>query len=1655
MKSDIANQYATDKANRVVVRSKMTKAINCLNKSLQGTNVYEIKDCLKTVCRLREDLDDRDASCQILMTHHEAVLDADAEISQQGYMEPASKIIAQAQRVITDLESASTAPTAAAAASSVSTSNKVKLPKVNLPQFHGKSASEYKTFINKFDSLVHNDASLDEVQKLLYLQSCCKDDALVIANGYAVTSGNYQQLREAFHGMFGLKRLVVQSYMETIIDLPDSAQIGLKAFLNTLETAVRSMKEYGIQSGHIAPCVIPLVERKLSKEDYRKWRELVHGDDDFSLDKLIKFLHERLLCAPPGEAGISVGQKQQATPTKQKAHGTTTFLHTGCQLKCNICNDDGHSTAECQRFVKANPKKRFEMAKERKLCFKCLERSNGRHYSRNCFASNCQKCGKFHHSLLHHERKQAGEQVQPVAEPKNGEVSLNVTPTTQTKKLLKTLVIKAQCNGKHATLRTIVDGASDEAWVTKEVKDRLKLNVVGHATCSVATAFSEKYSEPRSIEVVQLDLLTKDGKKFPVKAFVNDGPIVVPVKAVDIDPTKKFAHLRNLEVADAYPRGPQQVDLVLGTAYEEKIRTGKRCVGKQGPDAVETIFGWILSGQLDDGQDDDITLNRIATDNLDASLQRFWEIEEIPPASKPDVNAEMVSKFRKTARYDEEASQYVVSVPYNDSVKELLPNYEKVKRIMHHQEARLDKRPELKAHVQRMFLQQINSGIIERVEGDDELDAQGKHYLPWHMVIRPGHESTPVRIVYNLSNKDKNGLSLNSCQSSGPNLLPDTIGLLLQFRCKKIAFTMDIQKMFHQFRLDPSQVDLHRFLAFGEVYRFMVLIFGETASPFCALAACRLHAERMADKLPLACKVVQRCLYMDDPIVGCDDVEEGTATAQQLIQFFTTIHMNLHKLASNSKELLDNFSKSGIVKEKPITGILGLEWDTSKDTMVIRDAPGEIPSTKREVLSSIAKVFDPLGFHSPLTCQGKLIMQALWKEKCEWNEAIPLALQAQVEHWIQASKFKLEFPRYVGSVQELHLFADASEQAYAVAVYAVSSEGRSNLVMSKTKVKPLKVVTLPRMELMGSMLAANLFGHLQGQEMDAEKILFWTDSEIVLNWIQAESSDYKTFVGNRVSEIQTTTKSGHWLWTPSKLNPADIPSRGIWPLTPEQEQLWRHGPEFLVTREYPTQPGFSRPTEELRKVAINANITQPYESLLDVERFSKLKRLVNTMCYVFRFVNRNGGKGALEADERKKALKQIVKEDQAKFFAKDIAQIKQNGQVSRKSHLRALNPTLDDEGMLRMCSRDMHYNPIILHPSSHVTKLIAQDYHEENLHCGAPATLTLIREKFWIIRGLQTIKKITRACVCCRKANAPLCKEQMAPLPNFRVTPSHPFTHIGLDYAGPLTVTKAAQKRYILLFTCGSTRAVHLELTRTLNAKDFNLAFQRFIARRGKPTVVYSDNAKTFLHAREDAAKLGIDWKFITPRAPWQGAFYERMVRSIKEPLRKVLGSSNLNETELITMLTKVEAMLNERPLTAIVEGDICKPITPTMLVNGRSLSHVYEEDGEFAPTKRLQYLRSLERQFWLSWKKNYLPLLMGRSKWTNTGNPPNVGDVVLLLKEHQKRHTWPIGRITEAIRGRDGLVRSLKILVDGKELTRPIQHVVYLCGKDNPDEID
>ena len=211
-------------------------------------------------------------------------------------------------------------------------------------------------------------------------------------------------------------------------------------------------------------------------------------------------------------------------------------------------------------------------------------------------------------------------------------------------------------------------------------------------------------------------------------------------------------------------------------------------------------------------------------------------------------------------------------------------------------------------------------------------------------------------------------------------------------------------------KLDPSQVDLHRFLVSGDIFRFLSLVFGETSSPFCAMAVCKLHADRMEGKLPLACEVVKNKLYIDDPVTGCDDLPTGISTIEQLLEFFESIHMELHKLASNSEDLLAHFKGRITILESDKSDILGIAWNTLLDVLTIKPTPTEVPQTKREVLSLISKVYHPLGTQSPLTCRGKLIMQSLWKDKCEWDQPVPVKLQSEVNQWVEASKVNLPVP---------------------------------------------------------------------------------------------------------------------------------------------------------------------------------------------------------------------------------------------------------------------------------------------------------------------------------------------------------------------------------------------------------------------------------------------------------------------------------------------------------------------------------------------------------------------------------------------------------------------------------------------------------------------
>ena len=263
-------------------------------------------------------------------------------------------------------------------------------------------------------------------------------------------------------------------------------------------------------------------------------------------------------------------------------------------------------------------------------------------------------------------------------------------------------------------------------------------------------------------------------------------------------------------------------------------------------------------------------------------------------------------------------------------------------------------------------------------------------------------------------------------------------------------------------------------------------------------------------------------------------------------------------------------------------------------------------------------------------------------------------------------------------------------------------------------------------------------------------------------------------------------------------------------------------------------------------------------------------------------------------------------------------------------------------------------------------------------------------------------------------------------------------------------VTKTgSQKRYILLFTCGVTRAVHLELTPSLEVKDFLLAFSSFTARRGMPSNIYSDNGTTFVAA----AKMlpDIKWEFITPLSPWHGGFWERIVRSVKTPLRKICGGAKLKEVELRTLLTQIEATINDRPIGGLQGDEDGRVLTPFDLLAGRPRGQAQTTKDQpevvfgAAHSRRIDHLQTIHEQFWRQWRQGYLQQLQQRGRWHQARPSLKMGDIVLLMKEGQKRHTWPLARIVETIEGRDGAVRTIKLSCDGKEVVRPVQLVVPL----------
>ena len=692
---------------------------------------------------------------------------------------------------------------------------------------------------------------------------------------------------------------------------------------------------------------------------------------------------------------------------------------------------------------------------------------------------------------------------------------------------------------------------------------------------------------------------------------------------------------------------------------------------------------------------------------------------------------------------------------------------------------------------------------------------------------------------------------------------------------------------------------------------------------------------------------------------------------------------------------------------------------------------------------------------------------------------------------------------YIGGIQEEVLayrlcgFCDASLEAYAAVVYLhldTAAGQVTKFVTSKTRVTPLKKQTIPRLELLSALLLARLMTSVS-TSLESEVKLgpprCYSDSKVALFWIQGVDKDWKPFVRNRVLEIRRLVPVDCWSHCSGRDNPADIPSRGLAPLELLVNKLWHCGPDLIRTLDSCT-PEVEQVMPEECAVEMKSKVSHELLTtegapgligIMKIENYSSVSRLLSVTAKVLRFCHILCHK--IHPEKNPPSLAEEVSHAEVLWIREvQSALVSDRKFVTWKKQFGLFQ---DDDAIWRCQGRiskaDIPFSakhPIMLHKSHYLTKLFIVQAHQRVFHNGVKETLTELRSRFWIVKGRAVVRQIVHLCVICRRFEGKAYQTpHPPPLPGFRVTEAPPFTFTGVDYAGPLYVKNGGEgkdKVWLCLFTCCVVRAVHLDLVPDMSTAAFLRSFRRFTARRGLPQRMLSDNAKTFKAADEaiqtlladwnltdHLSTLGVEWTFNLPRAPWWGGVFERLIKSTKRCLRKIIGQAKLTYDELLTAIVEVEMVINSRPLSYVSPDDFEEPLTLSHLMVGRRLMSVpdavykdnLDEDGVNSAvfSRRVQHLSRTLDQFWQRWRTEYLLELREAHRYSRscTDNPRiSVGDIVVVQTEGQPRGFWKLAKVERMITGQDGVTRGAVIRVAGKgkqlkTLSRPVQHLFPL----------
>lgn len=1608
------------------------------------------------------------------------------------------------------------------------------LPK-ELPSFSGQP-EEWPLFSSTFEWSTATCAFTD-AENLIRLQKALKGDALQSVQQLLVHPSNVPGVIQVLHMLYGQPEKIINSIKIRIKSSPkvdENNLHSLTSFAINVRNLIATINASNLNDEINNSSLLLELLQKLPSSYQMQWAtqrmHLINQNIKANLYEFDKWMFDVGMTA----SSITVdhcankSNKEKAAITSNTTNKKA-YVYSHSERICIVCNNNNNkhckSVATCPTFLSYDRGEKWSVVRKHKLCKFCLCKHSGE-------CRRKMKCGKegceyFHHPTLHRYSEPAIEQQNKTSNTNinNTHVVEKVVNNTHSVKIKDILfkIIPIKMYGKNKIIETFafIDEGSSISLMDESLAKQLDVNGIHSPLCLRWTGGmerSEENSQKLTIEISGGNQRRMNMNVCTVKS------LNLPIQSLDYQMlSQRYRHLRNLPVrsySNAEPKlliGLNHFDLGISS----KIREGS----PHEPVAVCTKLGWLVYGAVAENKDTRKHFNfsicdcSTSDENLEELVRSFYSLESVGISVKDPLIADndkralhLLNTFTKRLTN----CHYEVPLLWKFDVIELPDSYEMALKRLICLERKLAQNSDLFNIFKDTISKYLSKGYIRKLNSHEMKRADKKvWYLPIFAVFnknKPGKS----RVVWDAAAKS-NGLSLNSFLLKGPDLLASLPSIIFKFRQKSVAVCGDIEEMFHQVYIRPDDRDVQRFLwrdclpdKDPEVYVMDVMIFGATCAPSISQYIKNINATQFANEFPIAAKSIIENHYVDDLLDSVDTPQEAIKLIADVSYIHCQAGFNIRNWISNDKLVMNSLPKANskgvkclnLKEEKQIEKVLGVFWEhhedviTFKISMWLRESDifaGIKTPTKREMLRLVMSIYDPLGLIGHVIMYVKVLMKEVWRSNIDWDDQIPPELTTKWTQWVtilpDIQNIKIprcylhSFNNYNNVDVQLHTFVDASKDGYAAVCYFRLRKNDvilCSIVGSKTRVAPMKITSVPRLELMAAVIGARFAKFIiENHDIKISQKYYWSDSKTVLSWINSDHRKYQQFVAFRITEILELSSIKDWRWVPSKQNVADDGTK--WSKIPKisDSSRWLKGPDFLYQPEdnWPKTDAPPESTEEER-VHHSFKITK-LDSIVDVCRFSKWTRLVRSIAYVLRFIaicSRKPPKpnNELTQVELRKAEIILYRQAQLEKYYAEIFSLRSNQAIAKSSDIYKKSPYLED-GILRVDGRidraDVRLEqkrPIILPRKGYITKLILMHFHEKLYHINHETAINEIRQKFAISKLRATFKSIVRSCQMCKIKKAAPKNPQMAKLPRARVASYvAPFTFTGIDFFGPMlvTVNRHKEKRYGCLFTCLTIRAVHIEVAHSLTTSSCILAIRNFIARRGIPHEFYSDNGTNFVGAERELRETLVDvdsnefvkaftttttkWNFNPPASPHMGGSWERLVRSIKTILYKIMPSRSPCDELLSSMLIEVENIVNSRPLVYVpVDEDTDEALTPNHFLVGSSSGMKPMSvcsDNDILLKKSWLTSQQYANIFWKKWLTEYLPSLTCRTKWYDRTKPLCQGDLVIIVDPSLPRNVWLRGKVLETRLAEDGQVRSAKVLTQCGILERPAAKLAIL----------